>query len=578
MLAELVRGVRSSASQRRIEGSNPTLEDAKSLITKGDFAGAESKLRRAVQAGSRSAGVHRLFGSVLGASGRTDEARSALERSLELEPNNVSALADLGNVYRVSSRLADAARCYRRAIALDPDHRASHLGLALIDEQLGRVDDAIGALQALLRPPALGPALEALVALLDRLGRVEEARQVCHEVLRREANHGTAHAALGFLLLKRDLQADAALVHLDRALQSGHRDAEALSNRGIALQDMGRLSEALDSYDAALELEPDHHSARFHRSLARLLQRDFAHGWPEYETRLLSEDSAQSPIRLPRWNGDAMPSSTLLVHGEQGIGDEIMFASCLPELLARCPNVVLICADKLEPIFRRSFPTIDVIGSTRARALNGQAPLNRAVAAMPIGSLPLHFRSSLAQFPKHGGYLTADAELTAQYRARLQALGPGPKVGLSWRGGSARSRQAMRTLEASQIEKILAVPGIRFVNLQYDSAEHEGEIRDVVSAGRLIHWPEALGDYQRTAALVCALDVVASVCTALIHLSGALGRPVWIMTPFSPEWRYGIAGEDMPWYPSAVIMRQRSRGDWPGVVDSMCERLRALAA
>ena len=294
-------------------------------------------------------------------------------------------------------------------------------------------------MKALAAPPAFAPAVHTLVALLDRLGRIDEAKQVCTIILAHEPGNGAAEAALGFLLLKRDLDPEGALVHLERALQAGVRDEEILSNRGIALQDLGRLDDALKSYDDALRLGPQFHAARFHRALALLLRGEFDRAWSDYEVRLQSDDAPVVPRALPRWHGEDRAGERMLVYSEQGIGDEIMFASCLPDLLKRCPNVVLTCSPKLNGIFRRSFPQIQVAGSdpsTQSPALL----FDSACVALPIGSLPLYFRTSLSQFPQHQGYLRADPELTAHYRDRLTSLGRMPKVGISWRGGTARSR------------------------------------------------------------------------------------------------------------------------------------------
>jgi tetratricopeptide (TPR) repeat protein len=576
MLREMIHGARSAASSAFDGPLNQTIEEAKAMVTAGNLTGAESRLRQAVRTWSNSASAHWLLGSVLGASGRLNEAERVLEHALTMEPNNVAALTDLGNVYHQLGRLTDAERLYRRALDIDPASRAVRLSLAHIDESYGRDEAAKRALISLLEPPAFDPALQVLIRLLDRLGQSEEAKQVCVDVLSREPGHGAAQAALGFLLLKRDLKPEAALELFEGALQSGYRNEDVFSNRGIALQDLGQLDAAVASYDAALRLQPDYQLARFHRALALLMRGEFATAWPDYESRLKSEVAVVPPRQLPRWGGEDLPGTTLLVYGEQGIGDEIMFASCLPDLIHRCPRIVLTCAAKLESIMRRSFPQIEIISADSTRERSAEGLLERASVTIAIGSLPLYLRPTSAHFPRHNGYLQADPDLVAHYRERLRALGPGPKVGISWRGGTRQSRQSLRTLGQEHLTAIFGTPGIQFINLQYDSAGVEPEIVEAVNSGRLTHWPEALRDYDHTAALVYCLDVVVSVCTAVIHLAGALGRPVWVMAPFSPEWRYGISGEEMPWYPAAKVIRQNIPGDWAPVIDTVHARLQAL--
>src|SRR6185436_8166228 len=152
------------------------------------------------------------------------------------------------------------------------------------------------------------------------------------------------------------------------------------------------------------------------------------------------------------------------------------------------------------------------------------------------------------------GYLKADPQHVARWRERLAALGPGHKVGLSWTGGVPRTRRELRSLSLDQLQPLLAMPGFRFISLQYTAgARDEVEAWRARSGIAVEHWPEAIADYDQTAALVCALDLVVSVCTSLVHLGGALGRPVRVLAPISPEWRYGFAGEAMPWYPSVRV-------------------------
>ena len=194
----------------------------------------------------------------------------------------------------------------------------------------------------------------------------------------------------------------------------------------------------------------------------------------------------------------------------------------------------------------------------------------------PIGSLPLHIRRQRADFPRHQGYLRADPQRVADWRTRLAALGPGLKVGISWQGGTHKSRRPVRSMPVTQWLPILQAEDIHFVDLQYtDSGAELAALR--AATGVHVHsWQETRTDYEQTAALVTALDLVISVCTAVIHLGGALGRPVWVMAPFSPEWRYGIAGDSIPWYPSLRVFRQPSYGAWDAVITSVADSLRDL--
>ena len=193
-----------------------------------------------------------------------------------------------------------------------------------------------------------------------------------------------------------------------------------------------------------------------------------------------------------------------------------------------------------------------------------------------MGSLPRYMRRSSVDFPRHDGYLRADPECLRNWRERLAAFGPGLKVGISWQGGTLKTRRPLRSLPLASWLPVLQAPEVRFFNLQYIDSSAEIASLKAATGIEIVDWQEVRDDYDHTAALVAALDLVISVCTAVIHLGGALGKPVWVMAPYSPEWRYGISGESMPWYPSVRIFRQPQYGAWVPVVDNVALSLRKL--
>jgi hypothetical protein len=190
------------------------------------------------------------------------------------------------------------------------------------------------------------------------------------------------------------------------------------------------------------------------------------------------------------------------------------------------------------------------------------------------GSLARHFRRNLADFPQRP-FLKADSDSVTLWRSRLEALGPGRKIGLSWRGGVGYTGKTRRSLSLEQLLPVLRLPGTHFVNLQYTDVRNEiGELEARHSL-KVHHWQEAIDDYDQTAALVSALEGVLTVCTAIVHLSGALGRPALVMVPFGADWRYGASGERMAWYPSVRLLRQRRVGEWEEVLEEVCRGLRS---
>jgi tetratricopeptide (TPR) repeat protein len=377
---------------------------------------------------------------------------------------------------------------------------------------------------------------------------------------------------------------DGARAAFEEALRRRGDDAELHDFLGQLHQELGRLPQAIAAYERALALRPGHAPAAFHLAMARLLAGDYARGWDGYELRLQAAAPATGvAAALPRWDGAPLAGRRLFVSREQGLGDEIMFGSILPQLArdaardgGRC---VVECDPRLQPLLARSIPEVAFVGSLPGGGVPAQALPAPVDCAIEAGSLPRHYRRARDDFPRHEGYLRADPRSVAAWRERLAALGPGLKLGLAWTGGVRKTRRALRSLPLEALLPLLRVPGVRFVSLQY-TADAPGEVEALRARHGVAveHWPEAIDDVEQTAALVCALDLVVSVCTTLVHLAGALGRPAWVMVPLGPEWRYGAAGATMPWYPSVRLFRQLGYKDWAPVVDAVRAELAARAA
>jgi len=537
----------------------------------------ERECRRALEVDARDAEAHHRLGILLGQAGKLSEAAEHLEQALALRPDNSDAHAARGNVFLLEDNRRAAAASYEQALRLDPGHAVAHFNAALIHQSEGRRAEALRHFErACALAPDLPDALKNLMLLQIEFERFDEAQTLLERVLDERPQHYEALKCLGFVLQKTH-RPQQALGYYLKARALNDRDAELLNNLGIVLQDLGRLDEAIASYNAAIALKPDFALAIWHRSLAYLLRHDFERGWPDYELRQASADKPQRAVEYPRWDGGTLGSRRILVYAEQGLGDEIMFASCLPDVIARCGHCIIECTPRLEMLFRRSFPAATVYAANAERAVPQSVRDSGVDVQIGIGSLPLHLRRSRADFPRHHGYLTADSGLTADWRARLAQLGPGLKVGISWHGGTHKTRRPVRSIALAQWLPILKTAHAHFVDLQYTDCR--AEIDDLrASAGVTVHsWQEPRADYEQTVALTAALDLLISVCTAAIHLGGALATPVWVMTPYSPEWRYGISSDDMPWYPSVRLFRQPEYGAWEPVIQKVAQSLQAAA-
>jgi tetratricopeptide (TPR) repeat protein len=510
--------------------------------------------------------------------GRLDEAERDLRAAIHLSPREASYHCDLGNVLRMRGEPVAASAAYEVALAADPLFDAARINLASLWLDRDRPDLAEPLLRAVvLRDPRNEAALADLDFVWRRTRRHDAAREALLDLLVADPQNGPAHRMLGVLLRRHFGGGEPAAQHLARAHELGAGNADSHAEFGVVQQELGYMDAAFAAFDRASELDPGHVPARFQRAVCNLLAGRFGDAWDDYELRLESEDRPPRGFGLPRWDGTADREATVLVHAEQGIGDEIMFASCIDAVFERVGHVVIDCAPKLERIFRRSFPAATVHGGSPFDGTAWMASVPRCDFAIPTGSLPRLFRRDHADFPVRDRYLHADPGAVARWRERLAGLGPGAKVGISWRGGTPQSRSADRTIALPALGPLFAIEGIRFVSVQYDDTAEEVDAFGRASGRCVWRFPDLAGDdYDETAALVSALDAIVSVCTAVIHLGGALGRPVIVLAPQVPEWRYGISAEKMPWYSSVTVLRQLRRGDWQDPIERASVRLAAL--
>lgn len=574
MLFHFLKG---SLSKQRREVPAQDIKAIFQLVEAGDLQRAEADCRQLLGRFRDDPEVCRWMGRILGMTKRHDEAILFLSKTVGADPAHVEALADLGTVCWFKGDFQKSIHYYDQVLALDPHHPTALYNKSLILAEWGRIGEAAERMwEVLVQVPRHEDALRSYVRWMADLNRYPELRDNLEKLLALDEQAASVHEALGYVLLKRFYLAPESLNHFRRAMQLGMQSTELLGNLGIALQDVGKLDEALDSYNFALALDPENHSVRLHRALANLLIGNFEDGWADYEIRLVSQAPLRKDVPFPLWSGEDLAGKSILVSGEQGIGDEIMFASCLPKIIRRAGRCVIECAPKLEPIYRRSFPTatVRIYPKGNAGRLDDLPEIDFHV---PVGSLPLHLRLFQETLPAPCPYLHADPDRVRYWKTRLENLGPGLKIGVSWRGGTEKARRDVKTCAPFLWTPIAQIPGVHFICLQYDATPAEADETGHLWGTPVRFWGEALENYYETAALVAALDVIVSVCTSLIHLAGALGTPVRVMAPLSPDWRYGLKGDRMVWYRSVRLFRQDRYGDWSSVVERVAEEIRRLA-
>jgi tetratricopeptide (TPR) repeat protein len=566
-------------------------------------------------------------GSALRSLGKHQEAVDTYERALMVAPRSFESWFNRGLVLRDMQRPLDALQSFERAIEIKPGIAAmlSARGQTLVD--LGRLGEALTAFnETIAIQPDMVEAIYNSAVALERLGRAEEAIGRCDRVLALEPQHAAALACRGNALqqikqydaalasydlglasnpdafeflcnrgtaLRHLRRYDEALASYDAAIARNSRFGEAWTNRSNVLQDLHRYEEALTSLDRAMEISPDnamnwfnrgnvyyelgrtdaaltaydravalnadYADAHFARGSLYLLQGDFAKGWAEYEWRMKGHSLAQQyrPFVQPLWRGnEPLDGKTILIHAEQGFGDTLQFCRYAPQLAAMGAHVVL----EVQPSLRSLMTSLQ----GPAQVLAKGEPLPAFDYQCPLLSLPFALRTEASNIPQQTPYLHADPQRVRLWAERLGDKRR-PRVGLAWSGNPEHRNDHKRSIDFALFAPLFEL-NVEWISLQKVVREQDEVLLDEAPIRR---FDNEVADFADTAALMQSLDLVISVDSAVAHLAGALGRPVWVLLPNPPEWRWMRDRDDSPWYPGARLFRQSEQGNWTTVIEAV---------
>ena len=546
------------------------MQDAVALHQQGRLREAEKLYARVLKAAPDHFDALHLLGLAKAQGGQMGEAHRLMSGALKLNPQMPDAWMNLANVLHALKRDAEALDCLDKALALrpgDPNALQSR-GNALL--ALGRPQEALVCFdEVLARNPRHGEARLNRGSALAGLGRTAPALADFDAALALMPGHpaalynrGNALAALG--------RYDEALAAFDRAIAAAPGHGNAWNNRGRALQALDRHAEAIASFDKAIELQKDYADAHFNRALSLLTLGDLAHGFEQYEWRW--QRSGMRDTRRgygkPLWLGEyPLARKTILLHAEQGLGDTIQFARYAP-LLARAGATVVL---EVQPELKNLLAGVEGVASCHARG----DPLPAYDVHCPLGSLPFALKTEPASIPAGIPYLRADQGRLAQWRARIDDL-PGKRIAIAWAGNASHANDRNRSIDLTLLEPLLALEGISFLSIQRELRGDDAET--LARLPNVRHLGGEFADMADTAAIAALADLTISVDTSVVHLAGALGRPVWVMLPFAPDWRWTLSNGNCPWYPQARLFRQPALGDWPGAIAALRAELARFAA
>jgi Tfp pilus assembly protein PilF len=472
---------------------------------------------------------------------------------------------DLALQHHQAGRLREAEQLYRQVLARQPEHADAIHFLGVIAHQVGRNDIAVGLIRrAIALNPNNADAHNNLGNALKDKGQLDEAIAAFRQAIALNPNIPEAHNNLGNVLTDRG-QLDEAIAAFRRAIALRGNYAQAHNNLGNALKDERQLDEAIAAFRQAIALNPNIPEAHHNLSLALLTRGDFQQGWEEHEWRWRCKDFPSAPRNFaqPQWDGRELEGRTLLLHTEQGLGDAIQFVRYVPLAAQRGGKIIIECQAELQ----RLFQTMD----ERCQIVPRGQPLPGFDLHCPLLSLPRVFRTTLANVPKEAPYLHADAEDAGRWENRLADDSLIVKVGLAWAGSPTHKNDRNRSIKLARLAPLGQVPGARFFSLQ--KGEAAAEAKTPPTGMELVDWTEELKDFADTAALIANLDLVIAVDTAVVHLAGAMGKPVWTLSPYVSDWRWLLDRDDSPWYPTMRLFRQPARGDWDSVITRVADAL-----
>lgn len=569
----------------------------------GRLAEAEIAYRRVLADHPRHPDALHLLGALALQAGRPAEAVDWMTQAIRSGPDNVACFSNLASALRRLGRRDEAVACCRRALALDAGSGDVLNNLANVLSDQGKHAEAATALRRLLRlKPALTEQRLLLAQALILGGHAEEAVEELMTLLGMTPASSAAYANLG-MACRRLGRIDEAIRYYRCALGFAPDNPGVLNNLGVTLQDLGRLDEAAACFRRSIEIQPD--AAHTHLNLgltardamrvdemialARiavrrdpalaeahtalgyglLLKGELEEGFAEYEWRSRMADfpSLRRSFPSPPWDGSDLTGRTLLIHDEQGVGDTIMFARFAPLVQSRGARVFVECNSQAVRLLSSMTGVEGVLSRFET-----PPPHDVHIA---LASLPHRLGTMLYTIPADVPYLHAEPALTAAWAKRM---GPrrGLRVGLVWAGNPEFKADHVRSPRLKAFLALLETPDVAFFGLQKGAGR-----RDLDSCGPLPGSFNDLGaeitDFADTAAIMANLDLVISSCTAPAHLAGALGRPVWTVLPFSPDWRWLDRGLCTPWYPTMRLFRQDRLGDWEPVMGRVRAALHALA-
>lgn len=547
-----------------------TIQEALNLAVQHHNAGrldqAEQLYRQILQTAPNQAETLHLLGVLKQQRGEVGLCVELIARAISIKPAVAVFHSNLAEAFRRLNLLDEAEAAARRAISISPDFLSAHANLAAIQSSRGQFDAAEQSLRRALQiNPRDAGSMSALCGVLKDLGRVAEAIQAGRQAVALLPEDAVAHNNLA-AALQADNQLAAAEAEYRKAVELHSGFVEAIDNLGTILYRQGNLRAAMVEWQRALALAPQAPGALWNLALAYIATGDWERGWPLFESRL-SIGPSRMYFReypgIPQWDGFDLKGKSILLFPEQGYGDVIQFARFIPVLAQRGARVIVHMPAEMVELMKLVPGVSQVVGPA------DQMPAFDTYRALM--SVPLVLKVTPNSVPTNIPYFQPDESRRTQWKDRLAQYSEGKRIGIVWSGRPTHRDDARRSIALRELAPLAAIEGIQLISLQKGAAVEQ--LRSVPFADRIVNLDSELHDFADTAAAIANLDLVIAVDTAVAHLAGALGKPVWLLIASAPDYRWMLEREDSPWYPTMKIFRQKQPGDWTEVIARVSAKL-----
>jgi tetratricopeptide (TPR) repeat protein len=527
----------------------------RSVILRPGYSDAVNNLVALLNLDAGSAAANHAVGDILHAAECSKDAISFYRKAIDQNPESAETCSNLGNALFAIGEPAEALLNYQKALQLKPDFPQAYNNLANALKEFDRLDEAITAYRrAVELQPNVPDPLSNLGNALRDAGQWELAMQCYQQALTIDADHAVTHNNIGNAWCERG-DWSVAIWSYEKALAIRPDYADAINNLGTALEEIGQRDRAMQCYQRAHELTPRAVSPPWNIALLQLLQGDYINGWRGYENRWRQKKQSRTWRNFDRpmlSNISQMKGSRILLHTEQGFGDAIQFCRYATMVAEQGATVYLECPPKLV----RLFSTLNGVTTVIPRG----EELPEFDLHCPLMSLPMVFGTDLKTVPGTVFYLSPDPADVARWQKKFADEPAALRVGLVWAGQSTHQKDRHRSLSLNSFAHLSELSGVRFYSLQVGESADQSKSPPV--GMQLVDWTTDLHDFADTAAMISQLDLVITVDTAVCHLAGALGKPVWVLLAFQPDWRWLLDRDDSPWYPKTRLFRQQSPENW----------------